>query len=127
MIPMSDKLKEYLKVKLKDLNDKYKKLKRKRKFIRYLILGLSIGSIFLTVALQPLSAFISPLLFTLITILIAFATLVGYKHNPDQYKNSLSKIINNKKLLIEKLDYIVSCNGDLTKQDINNIIRDVNF
>ena len=65
-----------------------------------------------------------------ITILSTFSgilTALSAKFNLESKKIEINKNIDNLSKIRAKLDYVVSCNGDLTKEEYEQILKDFNF
>ena len=65
-----------------------------------------------------------------ITILSTFSgvlTALSAKFNLENRKIEIKKNIDSLSKLRAKLDYVISCNGDLTKEEYDQILKDFNF
>ena len=126
---LSIKAKEYLNRKLIEFEKKIKKLKQKRKMIKALyysslILSVSLSGVTATLSgLTMLPIFIIPILSTTSGIL----TGLSAKFNLQNKKIEISKTIDKIHKIQEKLDYIISCNGNLTEEDLKEIISEISI
>ena len=126
---ISDKLKEYLRRKLDELQMKVKKLKRKRKIVKVLYYSSITLSISLTAVMTTLSGFsvlpiyIIPIMSTSSGIL----TGLSAKFNLQNKKIEINKTIEKINKIQKKLDYVISCNGNLTEDEFKQIIADISI
>ena len=125
-IKLSTKMKLFLERRMNDLKIDIKKLKRKRKIIKILyytsitlsviistILATIVGSITLPVYIIPILSATSAVLTTLST-----------RFNLQNKKQEINIMITKLSKLQKTLDYIVSCNGNLTQEKFNKIISE---
>ena len=123
---LSVKAKEYLNRKLIEKLNKIKKLKRKRNIVKILyyssiILSVSLSAVTATLSgLAMLPIYIIPILSTTSGIL----TGLSAKFNLQNKKTELDKEIKNIHEIQEKLDQVISCNGDFTKKDYQQLITE---
>ena len=126
---ISEKLKEYLTRKLNDCRNKLIKLKRKKKIIKGLYYSTIILSVSLTGVMTTLSGFtvlpiyIIPLLSTTTGIL----TGLSAKFNLQNKKVEINNLIARLNKIQTKLDYVISCNGNLTQKEYQEILNEFNF
>ena len=106
---------------------KVKKLKRKRKIVKVLYYSSITLSISLTAVMTTLSGFsvlpiyIIPIMSTSSGILTGLSAKFNL-HNKRIYINKTIEKINK---IQEKLDYVISCNGNLTEDEFQQIIADL--
>ena len=128
-INISEKIKVFLGKKLDESLTKIKKLKSKRKIIKILYYISIISSVSISVVIASLTNFVGiPII--IITILSTFTgvlTALSAKFNLENRKIEINKNIDNLSKLRAKLDYVISCNGDLTKEEYEQILKDFNF
>ena len=121
---ISDKTKQFLEKRITDLTVHIVKLKKKRKIIKFLyyssiIISVTISAILATIAtIVSLPVFLIPILSTISAILTALST----KFNFQSRKEELNKNIEKLNKIKNKLDYVISCNGNLTEQDLKEIM-----
>ena len=121
---LSGQAKEYLSRKLNEKLNKIKKLKRKRNIVKILYYASIILSVFLSAVTATLSGlamlpiYFIPILSTTSGIL----TGLSAKFNLQNKKTELDKEIKNLHEIQEKLDQVISCNGDFTKKDYQQLI-----
>ena len=105
------------------------KLKRKRKIIKILYYSGIILSISLTGVMTTLSGFtvlpiyIIPILSTTSGILTGLSTRFNLQNKKVEINNLIARL--NK--IQSKLDYVVSCNGNLTEKEYQEILNEFNF
>ena len=126
---ISEKLKEFLNRKLTESKVQIKKLKQKRKIIKILYNTSIILSVSTSVVIASLNSFIGVPI-TVITVLSVFSgilTGLSAKFNLENRKIEINKQIEKLNKLQAKLDYVVSCNGDFTKQKYLDIVKEFYF
>jgi hypothetical protein len=120
----SDKLKLFLDSKLKDCKLKIKKMKRKRKMVK-IIYGTTIA---ISVSVSTLVAVSLPLLPMVIIASLstigALSTAISTKFNLKNKKEELNAMISRLERLQQQMNYVITCNGDLTEQASNDIVKD---
>ena len=125
---LSNKLKDYLTRKLEELNAKIAKVKKKRKIIKILyytitILSITISAILASVSLAAaVPAFAITVLSTTSAILTAISTKFDFQTKTIEIEKDSQKL--NK--LNNKLDYVISCNGNLSPEEYKDIMNEFN-
>ena len=126
---ISEKVKTFLGRKLAESQTKLKKLKRKRKIIKISYCTLVILSVTTSGVVVSLTSFAGVPIIA-ITILSTFSgilTALSAKFNLENRKIEMNKLIEKLSILQSKLDYVVSCNGDLTQDEYKQILLDFNY
>ena len=126
---ISEKVKTFLGRKLAESQTKLKKLKRKRKIIKISYYTLVILSVTTSGVVVSLTSFAGVPIIA-ITILSTFSgilTALSAKFNLENRKIEMNKLIEKLSILQAKLDYVVSCNGDLTQDEYRQILLDFNY
>ena len=126
---ISEKVKTFLGRKLAESQTKLKKLKRKRKIIKISYYTLVILSVTTSGVIVSLTSFAGVPIIA-ITILSTFSgilTALSAKFNLENRKIEMNKLIEKLSILQSKLDYVVSCNGDLTQDEYKQILLDFNY
>jgi hypothetical protein len=124
---VSGKAKEYLIRKLEELQNKITKLKRKRKIVKILyyssiILSVTLSALLSALAgLSMLPVYIIPILSTSSGVLTALSA----KFNLQNKKLEINKFIEKLNKIQAKLDFVISCNGDFTKEDFDKLIAEM--
>lgn len=121
----SDKLKIFLSSRLVDCEQLIVKRKRKNKLIKLLyyslitssIIGNSVVIILTSVSLPPLSVLI-------VSGITGVLTTLSVKFNLQGNKSKLISNIQKLNMLRGKLDYVINCNGDMTKEECDAIIEE---
>ena len=125
-IKLNDKTRDYLERKKKHLLDEIQKLKKKRKIVEILyylsvILSVSTSAIIATIStLIALPALVIPIL----SIISAVLTALSIKFNLQSKKEELNKLISKLNKLKSTIDFVVSCNGNLTAEKFQEIITE---
>jgi len=126
---VSEKVKQYLERKLQDCRTELIKLKRKRKRIKILYVSTVVSSIIISTIVVSLTSMVSiPII--VITVLSASSgilTGVGARFNFQNKKVEINNLIDRLNKIQSKLDYVISCNGDLTQKDYQEILTEFNF
>src|SRR5207245_2016894 len=124
-----EKVKTFLGRKLAGSQAKLKKLKRRRKIIKILYYTIIILSVTTSGVVVSLTSFVGVPIIA-ITILSTFSgilTALSAKFNLENRKIEMNKLIEKLSILQSKLDYVVSCYGDLTQDEYKQILLDFNY
>lgn len=125
---ISEKVKEFLTRKLTGSRQKIKKLKRKRTIYNILFISTAGSSIVISVVLAAISTITAPPVVVLIlSISSGILTGISAKFGFQDKKEKLNKEITKLNKIQSKLDYVISCNGDLTQEEYKDILREFNF
>jgi len=126
---ISEKVKEYLGRKLEDCRHKLMKLKRKRKRIKILYVSTVVSSIVISAVVVSLMNIVTvPLVvITVLSVSSAILTGVSARFNFQNKKVEISNLIDRQKKIQSKLDYVISCNGNLAQAEYQQILQDFNF
>ena len=123
-ITPSEKTKLYLMKKLNEVEQKIKKTKRKKEIIQIIggvvILGSMTSNILIAILVFP------PIAVTSFSITSAILSGISMKFNLPGKGRKVSKLMEKLNKLQIKLDYVISCNGDLTENEYQSILRDFN-
>ena len=125
----SEKVKQYLINKKSIIEINIKKLKRKRKIIKVLYYSSVILSIFLSGVIVSLSAFIGipPIVITILSASSGILTGLSTKFNLESKRVQISDLIVKLNELNNTLDYVITCNGDLSQEEYNKILKSFNY
>ena len=127
-ISISEKLNEFFDRKLNESKGKIKKLKQKRKINKVIIYTSTIASIVISSITASASLIvIPPLAVTILSISSAILTGISARFNLENRKIEINKQIEKLNKWQAKLDYVVSCNGDFTKQKYLDIVKEFYF
>ena len=123
---LSSKVKDFLARKLEDKQLNIKKLKRKRKIVKVLYYSTTIFSIVISAILASMSTIISipPITITILATTSAILTTISTKFNFKDKNNQLSRDIEKLDKLNNRLDYVVSTNGNMTNAEYNQILSE---
>src|SRR5579872_5456121 len=116
---ISGKVKEYLGRKLNDCKSELVKLKRKRKRIKILYVSTVVSSIIVSTVSVSLTSIISVpiIVITALSAGSAFLTGVSVRFNFQNKKVQINNVIDKLNKIQSKLDYVISCNGDLAQKE----------
>lgn len=122
---ISEKVKEFLTKKLSESNYKIKKLKQKRTIYKTLFITTAGGSIIISVVLASISSLIvPPVVIPILSIASGILTGLSAKFGFQDKKEKLNREIGRLNKLQSTLDYVISCNGDLTTEKFQQIISE---
>jgi len=122
---ISDKVKEYLERKLNESKVKIKKLKRKRKVNKVLIIVTVGSSLIISAVIATVSVTIMPpIAITVLSISSMILTGINARINFQDRQVQITREIEKLNKIQSKLDYVVSCNGDLKKEEYQQILNE---
>ena len=122
---ISDKVKEYLERKLNESKIKIKKLKCKRKINKVLIITTVGSSLITSAVIATVSVTIMPpIAITVLSIASMILTGINARINFQDRQVQITREIEKLNKIQSKLDYVVSCNGDLTKDEYQQILHE---
>src|SRR6266581_177325 len=110
----SEKLKSLLENKESQCNSKIKKLKRRMKIIKIISVSISVST---TLVLDPV-------LISILSIIGAFLTAVDYRFKFQNKSFEKKQLIEKLSKIQNKLEYINSCNGNLTAEEYQIIFNE---
>ena len=123
---LSGKVKDYLIARLAECQKKLNKLKNKRKTIKMLYIITLLLSIFTSAVVAVLSSITLVPVFV-ISVLAAFSAIltgVSARFNFHDKKTEIKGLIYKLNKIKSKLEYVISCNGDLSQSDYDQILKD---
>ena len=121
----NDKLKQYLKTKIEELEKQIKTSKHK-----YLLVKITYGSLLIiSVSTATVICVITPmgipaLVISIISSVTAVSTAFTTKFNLKSRKNKLNESIKKLHILKDKLEYVLMCNGDLTDDECQRLFEE---
>ena len=122
---ISEKVKEYLERKLNESKIKIKKLKRKRKINKVLIIVTVGSSLIISAVIATVSVTIMPpIAITVLSIASMILTGINARINFQDRQVQITREIEKLNKIQGKLDYVVSCNGDLKKEEYQQILNE---
>jgi len=111
--------------KLTEYNIRIKKLKRRRKIVKTMFVILITLSITCSAACAALCTFaLPPVIIPILSSTEAVATAFSVKFNLEGRKGELNNIIEALNKIKNKIDYVVSCNGDFTETEYERILHE---
>ena len=126
--PKSKNIKLFLDNKLKECEIKINKMKRKRKMVKILYGTTIVLSLTASTLAAAICGFISapllPIVITSLSTVGAIATTVSTKFNLKNKKEALNAMILRLERLKQQINYVITCNGDLTEKESNDIIKE---
>src|SRR5271163_5061941 len=126
---ISEKVKQYLERKLQDCRNELIKLKCKRKRIKILYVSTVVSSIIISTVVVSLTGMISVPIIVITGLSASSSILTGVsaRFNFPNKKVEINNLIDRLNKIRTKLDYVISCNGDLTQKEYQEILREFNF
>ena len=123
---LSNKLKDFLTRKLNERQTIIAKFKRKRKIIKILYYSTTISSIIISAILAAIctSVAVPPIAITILSLTSGILTAISTKFNFKDKNNQLCREIDKIKMLNQKLDYLISCNGNLSNTEYSQILSE---
>jgi len=122
---VSEKVKEYLKRKMDDCEEKLLKLKRKRKVIKtcYIVTVLLSIGLSSVVSVISMTTVVPIIVVTVLSPFSAVLTGISVRFNFHNKKAETKCLIEKLNKIKAKLDFVVSCNGNLTDAELEQIIK----
>ena len=123
---ISGKVKQYLIRKLNECRHELTKLRRKKKRIKILYVSTVTASIILSTAVASVltMVFIPAIVITMLSATSAILTGISARFNFQNKKVEIKNLICKLNKIQAKLDYVISCNGNLTQKEYDEIIKD---
>ena len=121
----SEKTKLYLTKKLNEIEQKLKKSEKKKNFLQIIggmviLRSMSASGLIASLAFPPIAV-------TSLSITSAILSGISMKFNLTGKGRNIPKLMEKLNKLQIKLDYVISCNGDLTEAEYQSILRDFNY
>jgi hypothetical protein len=124
-IPLTNKVKDFLTKKLNSSELKIKKLKKKRTIYKTLFITTASSSIIFSVVLASVSSLTLPIVvIPVLSISSGILTALSAKFSFQDKKEQLNREIKKLNKIQNTLDYVISCNGDITKEKVQEIISE---
>jgi hypothetical protein len=121
-----EKAKVFLERQLNEYEMRIKKLKKKRKFVKALFTVLIIISITSSTACAALAGFAAPpLIIPALSAAAGLSTAFSVKFNLQGKKAELNETVDMCGKIKQKIDYVVSCNGNFTEAEYKQVILEV--
>jgi len=125
---VSEESKKYLNKKLEDCQQKLTKLKRKRKLNKTLYIITVLLSIVTSAVVSVISSMtIVPVI--VISVLAAFSAIftgISARFNFHDKKTEIKSLIDKLNKIKAKIEFVISCNGDLLQDDYEQILKEFN-
>src|SRR5271169_758470 len=122
---MSEKLKTFLQRKLAETSLKIEKEKRKKRIIQTLSISTAVISIVISAIVASIA--LPPLAVSIMCVSSAILTGVNLRFNFQDKTHEVKKLIEKLNKIQAKLDYVISCNGDLTQAAYQAILKEFNL
>ena len=119
---ITDKVKFYLQRKLDDTAHKIKKKKRKKRIIQAIAISTTVTSVVISAVVASVT--IPPIAISILSASSAVLTGLNLRFNFQTQTHKLQVLIDKLNKIQSKLDYIVSCNGNLTVEELEQIMKE---
>jgi hypothetical protein len=120
-----DKLKFFLTTKKEECEKIIIKYKRKYKKVRIIYYSLMITSIVGSTVMSIIATYtIPPLAFGIVSGSTAVIIAISFKFNVENIKTKLSKKIHRLHKIKDELDYVISCNGEMSEEECKRIMME---
>jgi curved DNA-binding protein CbpA len=123
---ISVKVKEFLKRKLDECETQLSNVRKRRKIIKVVFVTGVILQVTVTSVMVCFLTLLPPV--AVISLALSSSILMGLtaRFNLEHKKAEATELITRLNKLQSKLDYVVSCNGDLTKDEYQDILKKFN-
>lgn len=121
----NDKVRKFLQLKLDECQKIINKRKKRNKIIKtiYLtLIGFSVVGSSTIVILSSVA--VPPIAIGVVSGMVTLATGVSIKFNLRRRKDKLERSIQELNKIKDRIDYVISCNGDLSKDECNKILNE---
>ncbi|HLX53061.1 MAG TPA: hypothetical protein VKR58_03940 [Aquella sp.] len=122
---ISVKLKTFLQRKLEETSLRIQKVKRKKRIIQILSISTAVISIVISAIVASLA--LPPLAVSIMCVSSAILTGVNLRFNFQNKTVDLKNLIDKLNKIQAKLDYVISCNGNLTQTAYQEILKEFNL
>ena len=125
----SENVKLFLDNKLKECEVKIKKMKRKRKIVKFIygttiIISVSVSTLAAAVSGSFSLPLLPALIITSLSTIGALSTAISTKFNLKNKKEELNNMIFRLERLKQQMNYVITCNGNLTEKESNDIVKE---
>ena len=110
--------------KLIECKAKIKKMKRKRKIIKIIYATTIVLSISASIIVAAVTFSLPPVVITTLSSVGALAAAISVKFNLENKKDELNNMISRLERLKQETNYVITCNGNLTEEESNRIIKE---
>ena len=111
--------------KLEETSHKIKKEKRKKRIIQTLSISTAVISIVISAIVASIT--LPPLAVSIMCASSAVLTGVNLRFNFQDKTHEIKKLIEKLNKIQAKLDYVISCNGNLTQTAYQEIMKEFNL
>ena len=122
---ISVKLKTFLQRKLEETSLRIQKVKRKKRIVQILSISTAVLSIVISAIVASLA--LPPLAVSIMCVSSAILTGVNLRFNFQNKTVDLKNLIDKLNKIQAKLDYVISCNGNLTQTAYQEILKEFNL
>lgn len=120
----SDDVRSFLENKLADCKLKIKKMKRKRKIVKIIYASTIIVSISVSTLTATVAGVLPLVVISILSTVGAISTAISTQFNLRDKRYELDDMISRLERLKQKIDYVITCNGDLTEEESNVILKE---
>ena len=125
----NDKIKLFLSNKLNECEAKIKEVKRKRRIVKIIygttiIISISVSTVTAAVSGSFALPLLPTIIITSLSTIGAISTAISTKFKLRSKKTELNNMITRLDRLKQQINYVVTCNGDLTEHELKNIMKE---
>ena len=122
-------VKLFLDNKLKECEAKIKKMKRKRKIVKIIytstiVISISVSTVAATVSVTFCLPLGPTVIITTLSAIGAISTAISTKFNLKNKKEELNNMISRLERLQQQMNYVITCNGDLSEKESSAIVKE---
>ena len=121
----SDKLKVLLESKELQCTSKIKKLKKRMKIIKIISVSITVSTIII-LAIMASTLILSPVVISILSAISAILIGLDVRFKFENKTFEKKKLIEKLNSIQTKLEYVNSCNGNLTEQEFYDIFKEFN-
>ena len=126
MSDYKENAKLFLERRLLEYDHRIQKIKRRRKIVKGLFIGLVIVSVCSSTVCATVAGFVMPpYIIPILSISAGISTVLSVKFNLEGKKAELNKTIEQLDKIRHKIDYVVSCNGNFTEAEYRQILTEL--
>jgi hypothetical protein len=122
---LSDQVKQFLTEKLESCHQKLLQTKRQRRLLQILCISTILASIILSTVVASVN--LPHLAVTLISISGAVLTAISSQFHLQDKKHEITKLVLHLHKLECKMQYVINCNGGLTSDEYDTILKEYSF
>ena len=120
----NEKLKKFLQLKLEECQKVIARRRKNRLIGKIYLMSIGTAIVASSVVAVLSSVPVPPIAITCVSSIATLSSALNIKFNLKDRKNKLEKSIRELHKIKDKLDYVISCNGDLTEEKCKEILAE---